>query len=79
MWFPDVTVTKWFKIYPELKEQYPRICPCGEIREDVPFVSKDWVGLKYHSCKCGKLSSQVSIPRTEKLRKEFCTMLSKLY
>ena len=79
MWYPDISIKKWLKIYPLLKNSYPKKCTCGEIRnEAVPFVSDNWVGLKYSRCKCGKLSSRVSILRTEEQRKEFRALLLRL-
>ncbi|WP_186650285.1 hypothetical protein [Fluviispira vulneris] len=79
MWYPDIKIDSWLKKYPALKEKYPKICTCGEIRnEAVPFVSDNWVGLKYSRCKCGKLSSRASIPRSEKLRKELMEIILNL-
>lgn len=79
MWYPDLTITKWFKIYPTLKEMYPKICECGVIRADaLPFVSKNWVGIKYGNCKCGKKCSEISIPRNEKFKNEVRQLLLKL-
>jgi len=79
MWLPNISLKTWFTRYPLLKNSYPKTCTCGEIRnEAVPFVSGDWVGLKYSRCKCGKLGSRVSILKTREQRDEFRKMLDKI-
>lgn len=79
MWFPNVSIKKWIKIYPELKEHYPILCKCGNKRKEaIPFVSENWVGIKYEECKCGSRCDQISIPRNKKLVEEIKNILNKI-
>jgi hypothetical protein len=79
MWLPNISLKTWLNKYPELKENYPEICSCGVVKTNaIPFVSGDWVGLKYPTCNCGKKNVEISILKTREQRDEFRKMLEKL-
>jgi hypothetical protein len=66
MMFPNVTAEEWCKRYPGL-EKVKRPCrACKRQRiASIPFIEREWVGLRSAPCPCGKGQSlSVSTLRT---------------
>ncbi|CZI74323.1 Uncharacterised protein [Legionella pneumophila] len=69
MWIPKISLSKWFKIYPSLKSSFTLYCYCTkELTNIVPFVTKNYVGIKSDACSCGIGEKSLSIPRNEKIK-----------
>lgn len=69
MWIPKISLRRWFKIYPSLETSLPLYCDCTrELTNIVPFVAKNYIGIKSDACSCGLGKQILSIPRNEKIR-----------
>ena len=69
MIFPDISLKKWLSKYPDLEiiEGTCRYC-LKKRKTNIPFISKDYLGLVSEPCSCGKDDhiSQSSIPISQK-------------
>jgi hypothetical protein len=76
MLFPQVSAEEWCAKYPALVVE-SRYCPrCGEPRTaDIPFLEKDWAGLRSSDCVCGCPAWSLSTPRSEQAKKLIGTIV----
>lgn len=71
MWYPEVSLSTWFKINPFLKNSYPLTCLCGIKKYNVkPYVTKTWIGIVSEQCICGVGEITSSIPRNDELNEK---------
>lgn len=62
-----IKLDKWLSLFPELKNDIPIYCPCGQAATTIkPYVSKNWVGVTSVGCECGLGETAITIPRTQK-------------
>lgn len=67
MLFPQVSVEEWIERHPGLEIEKERCPSCRkEIVKDIPYMSKDWVGLHSGECSCGHDGSIIALPRNSK-------------
>lgn len=62
MIFPDVTIEKWIKKYPQLQEMYDQDCiKCGECGSKFtlirPYIDKDYIGFECDCTNCDEITT----------------------
>jgi hypothetical protein len=78
MIYPDVSLEKWFKKYPFLKDYIPLTCICGkQVYEVTPYYTHLSAGISTGVCECGiKAAETCSMPRNERCRQIMAEIFS---
>jgi hypothetical protein len=80
MLFPNVSTEEWIDVHKGLRVT-SGICKCGQrLLSNVPFVTRDYVGLTSPVCNCGSRETKVesAIPRTAEEKKSWDSALGYL-
>jgi|GEM_PF-3795910 len=68
MWYPEVSLDKWLRMYPALKAFLPFHCSCGRELKAIPYVSSQWIGIESDSCECPLAEGFISgFPKSPKV------------
>lgn len=69
MIYPEVSLKDWLKKYPVLEIRRQKCRSCSSVQlTNIPFIEKDWIGLKSLDCQCGKykaISVSIANPNSE--------------
>lgn len=82
MVYPNVTTEEWLLKYPGLRKRQALCNYCNVVLEaNVPYISKNYIGLTSTTCKCGHSRTKVdsAFPRTYDIQQAWDEALGECY
>lgn len=79
MWYVEVSLSKWLKLYPSLRFRLDLTCSKCSVKrvEPKPFVHKDFVGVRFDKCeRCGKMGEMIIATKNKEDNKKYKKLFS---